>query len=227
MKRMQPPPLATGKGSSSSLASFLLHPCSASHRPAESSYDCNDEFIGLVLSKTRPAFWWEPPMRLHPSNAPHDPLVAATEWARRRGMRVAASGHAIVCKRTGNVLTVDLILVGNAKAKQQQQQESIALACVHYAPSRGGMSSYYARQYMQRVQAICNRDMKFFPRMLSICVYGSEGSKPRVYASDVSFSSSSGDGDGRAGTNSNNKNMRQGLRRSERILQRKSVYYRD
>ncbi len=209
--------------SSSSLASFLLHPCSAkSHRPAEASYDCNDEFIGMVLCKTRPMFWWEPPMRLHPSssNAPLDPLVAATEWARRRGMRVAATGHAIVCKRTGNVLTVDLILVGKCKGRRQRlpEKQRIALACVHYAPSRGGIPSYYARQYMQRVQGICNRDMKFFPRILSICVYGGSaaGKKPRVYASDVSLSTPStmrgGDEHGRRD---------QAPRRSERVLQRR------
>lgn len=210
-------------GSSGSLASFLLHPCSASHRPAEeASYDCNDEFIGLVLSRTRPAFWWEPPMRLSPSNAPLDPLVAATEWAGRRGMRVAASGHAILCKRTGNVLTVDLILVGGGAGVSKQ----VTLACVHYAPSRGGMQSFYARQYMRRVEDICNRDMKFFPRLLSICVYGGgELGKPaRVYASNVSSSSSSSSHLGRQGGTTPLGQVR----RSERILQRKRLfYYRD
>ncbi len=102
----------------------------------------------------------------------------AVAWARRRRMRVAATGHVIVCKRTGAVMFVDFVLEGI-------RNRQCFLASVYYSQSRGGPLLQYAREYMQKVQSICRRHMNFDPAVLALCVYGKSGQNARVYATDV------------------------------------------
>ena len=119
-------------------------------------------------------------------------------------MRVAACAHAVFCKDTRAVLRIDLILEstgsasvwrGRAAKKSHLQgnagQPRCYLASVHACSggrdSRSCMS--YAVNYMRGVQAVCNRDMNFFPRVMVMRVrQGSVGGGgTRVCARDVSM----------------------------------------
>ena len=173
--------------------------CNSSNRV---HYQCNDEFLdslfcssdgGGVPSCEKEGFFSphvrNPPRLLNGclqgtcSTGCVDLREAAASWASRRGLCIVAEGHAVVCKATGAILFVDLVM------EKKQKHSQCLLACIYYSPEgRGGRMLQEARDYMRHVQLICNRDMHFFPVVLALCVYEDSMMRTKVYAKDVSSS---------------------------------------
>ena len=97
-------------------------------------------------------------------------------------MQLASRGRAVVCRESGGVLAVDFVMEPLDCSTAGDPRAQCCLLSVHCSQRRGGALSRYARKYMQRVQQICNRDMNFFPRVLSMCIYAG-GCK--MYVRDV------------------------------------------
>ena len=164
---------------------------------------CNDEFPALLVSTmsrstglARPCHGegqhteMQPPVTSAPVPSGVNPLHMAIEWGRKRGLRIASLGHAVVCSQTGTVLLVDVVFAKCRKARHpahprvhRTANSECFLAHVYYSESRGGLASHHARRYMMQVKSVCNRDMQFFPKVLSICVYG--GANAKIYAREV------------------------------------------
>ena len=115
----------------------------------------------------------------------------AVAWARRRGLRVARAGHVVICKRTGGIMFVDFVLEhrGRCGCIMGGKKRACYLASVYYSRSRGGAQLAYAKEYMRKVQRVCNQDMGFYPGVLAMCVYNGRvresAEAMRVYAADV------------------------------------------
>ena len=89
-------------------------------------------------------------------------------WARRRRLRVASRGHAVVCQQSHAVLMVDFVFeeeegqpCKNKQAGKRGRRRKSFLACVYSAARRGGMLAKYAVRYMQMVQRVCNQVRDF------------------------------------------------------------------
>jgi len=147
-----------------------------------------------------------------------------SSWVERHSMRVVTKMHAVFCRITRSVMRVDLVLEGKGIAERHgrfgtalipnrsghsEGSELVPstrtnplcyLACVYVC--KGGVDKkkhmLYAARYMQGVQAICNRDMNFFPGVAVMRVTvrqgmscQSQGTGPRiarVHVRDVSTS---------------------------------------
>ena len=102
----------------------------------------------------------------HPPTPSYDMQDVAEKWAKRRRYRIIAFGHVIACTRTKKLMFIDFIM-------ERIRDGSVMLACVYYSPCRGGLPLRIARSYMREIQAVCNQQMEFFPRVLALCIYDS------------------------------------------------------
>lgn len=134
----------------------------------------------------------------------------ANTWARKRRLRVAATGHGLICKESRSILVVDFVFEKHSKRKdrdrippkhyelrsrKKQPQGIMArstcfLASVYYAQTNGTCQSRsYAEEYMRTVRRVCIRDMGFHPTVLIMCVCNGQGSamnnEAKMFAREV------------------------------------------
>lgn len=130
--------------------------------------------------------------------------TAASQWARKRNLRVASKRHGIVCQRSRSILMVDFVFESKQRklshknryrpkrsdGKMGNECHCILASVFFSGLHRGGPLLAYAQRYARAVKEVCNRDMDFFPSVMSLCVYGrdtilSEGTRARVWAQEV------------------------------------------
>ena len=82
-------------------------------------------------------------------------------WARRRRYRIVTFGHVIACAKSRKLLFIDFVM------EKESDPKKLMLACVYYSHCRGGNSLQMARDYMHKVQLVCNEQMEFYPQVSS------------------------------------------------------------
>lgn len=176
--------------SSISVEAFLWHPHSIKYSVSESKYAYNDQLLANMdceeeddCSSSRRSTQSSPssassalqislPPRMvlmqkkGQDDLAYDLQQIAEHWAVRRRYRIISSGHVIACTKTKKLLFIDFVM-------ERVRDAATVLACVYYTPCRGGEGLRVAKEYMQEIQSVCNSQMKFFPRVLALCIYDS------------------------------------------------------
>ena len=184
---MQPPPTCI------SVEAFLWHPHSIKYSIEKRKYMYNDQLLaGLdegdsdehdtddyssnIAASRRSSSSGSggglhielPPRLVVAGKHSYDLQKVAEQWAARRKYVIVAFGHVIACASSRKLLFVDFVM---QKRSSQGDGRCYSLACVYYSQCRGGADLLVAKQYMQKVQRVCNEQMQFFPQMIALCAY--------------------------------------------------------
>jgi hypothetical protein len=182
-------------GSGISVEAFLWHPHSIKYSIHDGKYAYNDQLLanmdassssddddddGCEDEEEKDVLHIYPPPRMQLQNnneqqqgrKSYDLQKIAEQWASRRRYRIVSFGHVIACIRTKKLLFIDFVMERTNNSSSSSSSAPL-LACVYYAPCRGGEGLRIAREYMKEVQSVCNIQMNFFPQFLALCVYDS------------------------------------------------------
>ncbi len=66
----------------------------------------------------------------------------------------------MACSVSKKLMFIDFVM------EKEDDPSKYTLACVYYSPCRGGRCLQLAREYMQKIQEICNFQMEFHPQVI-------------------------------------------------------------
>ena len=162
------------RNSDSMLESFLYHPLCLMYSSTGNIIAKDDTVLKRLQSQQ--LLLTPPPgrdtFRDIPASFDHEAIVK--DWARSKRMLMIRRNHIVMCPETSTIFLVDYVMETDVED---------FLVSVYYSPRRGGKTLLESGDYMQSVEKVCNKHMKFFPTCISLCIYGDKTAK--VYGKKV------------------------------------------